>query len=38
MILWNEQEPDQLIKDMEQWLHPSVYESQIAIPPILSMR
>ncbi|WP_458124112.1 hypothetical protein [Paenibacillus sp. Z3-2] len=38
MILWNEQEPDQLIKDMEKWWHSSVYQSQIAIHPILSMR
>ncbi|WP_145152355.1 hypothetical protein [Paenibacillus xylanexedens] len=38
MILWNEQDPNHLIKDMQQWLHASVYESQIAIPPILSMR
>lgn len=38
LILWNEQEPNQLIKDMEQWLHSSGYRSQIAIPPVLSMR
>ncbi|WP_433747199.1 hypothetical protein [Paenibacillus amylolyticus] len=39
MILWNEQDPNQLIKDMENWLHhSSVHKSEIAIPPILSMR
>ncbi|MEK4664091.1 hypothetical protein MHH93_19575 [Priestia sp. FSL H7-0729] len=39
MILWSEQDPDHLIKDMEHWLHSSsAHKSQIAIPPILSMR
>ncbi|PQP84847.1 hypothetical protein C0Q44_10075 [Paenibacillus sp. PCH8] len=38
MILWNEQDPDHLIKDMEQYLHSSLYPTQIATSPILSMR
>ncbi|WP_127546579.1 MULTISPECIES: hypothetical protein [Paenibacillus] len=39
MILWNEQDPNQLIKDMENWFHSSsIHNSKIAIPPILSMR
>lgn len=39
MILWNEQDPNRLFKDMENWLHSSsIHKSEIAIPPILSMR
>ncbi|WP_434749400.1 hypothetical protein [Paenibacillus amylolyticus] len=38
MLLWNEQDPDQLDRGIEQWLHTFGYEAPITMPSVLYIR
>lgn len=38
MILWNEHESHKLVMDIQKYLHPSVYQTAIAMPSTLSIR
>ncbi|CAI6084548.1 hypothetical protein PAECIP112173_04324 [Paenibacillus sp. JJ-100] len=38
LVLWNEQDPDQLLRSLERWLLTYGYETPLAIFPVLHMK